>query len=702
MDCLKTEDGGVITLQGFKMDLRPIPFAIGTQTGFSIKSNRSDLINLYPHLEDPGSKTEMILLNTEGIRQISTDLPGKILGLYEFDGIIYIATRFEILSWDGEVFASISKAVSFPHKRVFIADNGISVVFVGYNGYAYTPKTPDPTPIKYTVKDDAGNESNISTVSLVYPPVQVDPITLNNSKAQVQGSPITIDVLSNAVDGTGTIVPDTLNFTDSDATDSEGTGYDDTLIVDDEGTWTMDRPNGSVIFTPEGSFTESPSPVRYNVEDDNGVVSNRSTIHAVYADGGDAPTTANVHTAGDRGSPETVIDILSNDIAGTGGDIDPTTVHIEGSTDGEYDVNGEGVWAVDDTTGAITFTPKLEEFKNMGDEEGWYPSDTVAYMDGYFIFNRTGTGQFFISQLYSTDIDPLDWATGEAAPDDTRAVVVAGRQLWIMGTRTVEVWYDNGDPLFPFTRISGAVNDLGLASANTIGRIYNTVLFVGSDYRVYMTNGYTPTPISTAAIELLVDTHDVKKYMAFTYFNNGHYFYVLHLNEKITVVYDMMTGLWHKRKSCKDEEDPIIGGGKWKIDGAINKYDDTKIYGYSDKKFYEVSTDLYTEDGIKIRREAVSQPLNPTPNHVTLAEVQVDMEAGGYEDTPISNSQVWIQFSSDDGKTWGNRRISTIGKKGDYKNRARWQRIGQHRDLIAKVVITDPIPIRLLGLWVRS
>ncbi len=466
------------------MDLKPIQFAMGYRQGFSIRSNRSDLINLYPHIEDSGSKTQMILLNTEGIQQISEDLPGEIRGIYEFNGVVYIATRYEILAWDGDVFSVISQAVSFTNKRVFISDNGISVMFVGGNGYAYTP---------------------------------------------------------------------------------------------------------------------------------------------------------------------------------------------------------EG-----------------EVFETMGDQEGWYPSDTVAYLDGYFIFNRTGTGQFFITKLYSTEIDPLDWATGEAAPDDTRVVTVAGRQLWVIGTRTTEVWYDSGDPLFPFNRISGAVKDLGIVSSNTVGNIHSSVIFVGSDYRVYMTTGYTPTPISTAAIELLIDTHNVSEFMAFTYHNNGHYFYVLHLDEKTTVVFDMITGLWHRRVSCTNEQDPIIGGGRWKIDGAINKYDDTTIYGYSGRAFYNVSTQLFTEDGIKIRREAISEPLNKTPNHVTIAEVQVDMEAGGYDDNRASNYQVWIQFSGDDGYSWGNRRVSPIGRKGNYRNRARWQRVGQFRDVIAKVVITDPIPIRILGLWVRS
>jgi hypothetical protein len=49
------------------------------------------------------------------------------------------------------------------------------------------------------------------------------------------------------------------------------------------------------------------------------------------------------------------------------------------------------------------YTPETETIEDMSTEEGWFPSDTVDFMDGYFIFNRAGTGQFFISKLYSTE-----------------------------------------------------------------------------------------------------------------------------------------------------------------------------------------------------------------------------------------------------------------------------------------------------------
>ncbi len=487
MDYSRIEDAAATILQGSKMDLQSIQFAVGTGKGESVRSNRSDLVNLYPHFESVGSKSPVVLLNTEGTKKASADTASDILGLYEFKGLVYLALRDRIVSWNGREFteiAGVAEEVYFYQDRVFIADNGSDIMFVGAQGFSYNPET-----LVFTV---------MSTVA------------------------------------------------------------------------------------------------------------------------------------------------------------------------------------------------------------GWYPATTVAYLDGYFIFNRKGTGQFFISKLYSIELNPLDWATGEAAPDDTRAVVVAGRELWIMGTRSTEIWYDSGDRLFPFQRIPGAVTDIGIANADTIGRIHNSIFFVGNDYKVYSTSGYEILPISNTSIELLIDESNVRKFMAFTYYNNGHYFYVLHLSEYTTVVYDAVTGLWHRRVSCTDEQDPLLDGGRWKINGAINRYDKQTIYGYSARSFYELSTNFYTDDGVKIRREAVTMPLNKTPNHVTLAEIQVDMESGAYDNTLISNYEIWLQLSGDDGRSWGNRRIGNIGKRGQYTVRARWQRLGQHRDVIGKVVITDPMPICLLGLWARS
>lgn len=334
------------------------------------------------------------------------------------------------------------------------------------------------------------------------------------------------------------------------------------------------------------------------------------------------------------------------------------------------------------------YTLSTGTLKNMNTENGWFPADTVTYMDGYFIFNRTGTGQFFISELYSTKIDPIDWATAEAAPDDTVGVIVASRQLWILGERTTEVWYDSGDPLFPFTRVSGAVTDIGCANYKTIAKIRDSILFVGIDNKVYMTNGYAPTIISTPSIELSLIDSDRDKLIAFTYTENGSWFYVLTVNDNITMVFDIDTAQWHKRSSG------LLG--RWKISGAINIYSTGEIIGYSGKELHDISINHLSENGSNIRREAVTLPLNKTVNRIRIHELQLDME-GGFD----IEAKVNLQLSKDSGKTWENTIEATTGAVGEYRRRVKWLRLGQVRDAIVRIVITDHIPIRILGLWGR-
>jgi len=349
--------------------------------------------------------------------------------------------------------------------------------------------------------------------------------------------------------------------------------------------------------------------------------------------------------------------------------------------------NGIDLMIVGNT--GYAYTPSTGSIKNMALKEGWYPAAMVTYMDGYFIFNRTSTGQFFISKLYSTEIDPIDWASAESAPDDTIGVIVASRQLWIMGERTAEVWYDSGDPDFPFTRISGAVSDIGCSNHQTIAKIRDNILFAGTDNKVYLTNGYTPSPISTAAIEKHLSDADRTTLIAFTYTENGHWFYVLSIDNDKTFVYDLNTAQWHTRASGNE--------GRWTISGAINLYESGNIVGYSGKKFHAISIDNLTENGERIRREAVSLPVNNTVNRIRIHEVQLDIEVA-YDD----EATVILQLSKDSGATWSNNNLAYTGKVGERSTRVRWQRLGQTRDAIFRIVITDAIPIRIIGLWART
>ena len=79
------------------------------------------------------------------------------------------------------------------------------------------------------------------------------------------------------------------------------------------------------------------------------------------------------------------------------------------------DDNGYQIVWVDGIRGYY-YDDNTKEVKQITGD-GWYPSRSVTYQDGYFIFVRLGTGQFFLSELLDVAFDPNDQATAEGQPD---------------------------------------------------------------------------------------------------------------------------------------------------------------------------------------------------------------------------------------------------------------------------------------------
>ena len=108
-------------------------------------SVNSDLLNLFVHIEEQGGKNNHIILNTAGTILVNDEAEYLILGLYEFKGKIYIATRQILYSYDviTEILTAIDLVDFSASEKVSFADNGIELVVVGNNGYYYNPETED-------------------------------------------------------------------------------------------------------------------------------------------------------------------------------------------------------------------------------------------------------------------------------------------------------------------------------------------------------------------------------------------------------------------------------------------------------------------------------------------------------------------------------------------------------------------------------
>lgn len=331
-------------------------------------------------------------------------------------------------------------------------------------------------------------------------------------------------------------------------------------------------------------------------------------------------------------------------------------------------------------------------------------ADTAVFLDGYFVFNKPGTGQFQITGLYNTDIDPLDFATAEGAPDLLLSLLADHRELWLFGETTTEVYFNSGNPDFPFERIQGAFIEQGCAAKFSPARMDNSVYWLSADERgkgtIQRAQGYAPQRVSTHAVEFdIAQMSRIDDAVAYTYQQEGHSFYILNFpTGNRTWVYDATTDMWHKRV-YRDVNSGTYGlqrqwvqmqfAGKTIVGdrqlGILYIMDlDTFVDGAPTAYIPRIRVGPHVQNGLKDQ---------------FFSSFQVDMQMGvglggvGYGIDP----QAMLRWSDDGGYTWSNEYWVSIGKIGETGRRAKWRRLGRGRDRVYEVTITEPVKVAMIG-----
>lgn len=335
-------------------------------------------------------------------------------------------------------------------------------------------------------------------------------------------------------------------------------------------------------------------------------------------------------------------------------------------------------------------------------------ADAVWYIDGYFMFNKTGTQEFQITQLLGTAIDPLDFASAEGAPDLLQTLVVDHLEAWLFGDGSTEVFFNSGNADFPFQRIGGAFIQQGIAAKYSAVRFNNSVAWLTANEEgqgmVVKSQGYQPVRISTHAVEFAIQNYPrIDDAIGMAYQKEGHDFYMLTFpSGNASWVYDASTQLWHERA--------------WRnpADGSLNRHRAQCMFSFANKiivgdcqgpTLYEYDLDTYTDNGDPLPAiRQVPHAASQDNTNQFFHKLWVDMQTGvGLNTGQGSDPQVMLTWSDDGGHTFpaGNERWASAGKIGDYKRRVNFRRLGKSRDRVFRVTVTDPVKRIFIGAGVE-
>jgi|KBSSwiStaDraftv2_1062776.scaffolds.fasta_scaffold23050_6 hypothetical protein len=373
--------------------------------------------------------------------------------------------------------------------------------------------------------------------------------------------------------------------------------------------------------------------------------------------------------------------------------------------------NGPGGYAVIvDGQYGYTYNLTTNAFAQITDS-AFLPADRVAFIDGWLIFNHVGTQTFFTnaSVPYTITFSGSFYALKDSSSDNLVTLMENNRELWLVGERTSEVWYDAGGANFAFSRIPGVAPQIGCSAAQSIARLGSSLVWLGKSERgeniVIKTEQYSYVDISTRAVEAAITSYPlVSDAIGFVYEEEGHLFYVLTFpTADKTWVYDHTaseaagTPQWHERASFN----PDTGVLHRDKASCFANYQNIRVVGdFQAQKGYQMSRKYFTDGDtplVAIRR-CPHVWSKENRKRMFFASLQIDFAPGvGLQTGQGSDPQLMVRFSRDGGATFGTEFFLAVGKAGHYKNRAMRRRIGVSRDFVAEARFTDPTPRDIVG-----
>lgn len=322
----------------------------------------------------------------------------------------------------------------------------------------------------------------------------------------------------------------------------------------------------------------------------------------------------------------------------------------------------------------------------------------VANLDRYLLCLQADSSLLW----YSDSADPTAWTSAtqfvrnDKLPDDTLSMHVIGSYIYCFGKRSIEIWYNAGDP-FTLSRLYGATMSRGLWAPYSVVRMEDSFYFLDSNKRISRLTGQTLEEISNPFDDEIRDVTPGTNAIGMGIDIGSKSFYVLnYLEANKTYVYDIKERKW----------------GKWGYwDSTAGNYNRflCNHYAYCDAwnlhlfgsrldgKIYKMGADQYQDAGVDIRFFVDTGWINfntSANKRGNRLRFRLKRGAGGTS----GNEPVFSFRYCKDGKIdqWSNYRSISLGKQGEYEHYVHTGGIGMFRDLRCQFIHADNTPMTFI------
>ncbi len=274
-----------------------------------------------------------------------------------------------------------------------------------------------------------------------------------------------------------------------------------------------------------------------------------------------------------------------------------------------------------------------------------------------------------------TNFSGLDFFQKESAADYIQSILAARSQLYVFGQEyETEVWgndLNTGRPV----RINGATFAEPSAARYAAVTMRDQVYFIGGAGNpiAYRLDGFTPTRISTHAVEAAwaLKGAATSTAVAWTYNEDGHYFWVIWWSSGSTWVYDATEKSWHERTAWVSS---AYAPYRWKFHTFIPEWgtNGRHIVGdYNSGKVMVLSSAFYDEEGTDMKQVRIMPYLYAGGNKRVYCN-RIDLEIATGLIPSGAEPTITLEWSLDNGLTWSTPEAVGFGVHDATTKRVYW------------------------------
>jgi hypothetical protein len=323
----------------------------------------------------------------------------------------------------------------------------------------------------------------------------------------------------------------------------------------------------------------------------------------------------------------------------------------------------------------------------------------VAFIDRYTLGNEVGTGLFHHSDLNDFRAWGGNYNECEFLSDNLVALIVVNREIYCLGTRSLEIFYNDGTS--PFSRLSQGYIQRGTIAPYSF--VYCTsqdsLCWLDENRQVVICQGRSPVPLSLTMTKYIHGFSTVTDAIGDYVEILGRPYYVLRFpTEGKTLAFDFNAKNWYE-------------WGNWNAGTASYDAFRGNCYAYSpawnltlvgdraNGKIYKFDSSTYTDNGGILRSSVRTAHYNHDTEVARKYCNALYMRVKRTSVVAVDGTPDLLVRYRDNGKTtWTDYADVTLQQVGGTEFRGKLTRLGSYYSRQWEFVLSDAYPLCLVSV----